>query len=127
MRTGALICAPDDEDDDCRGAEEDDCGGAACCAPTVPTTTMVALRTPTTFWNCRTRLCEIDADDSAAQNLVLQFQNVVGVRKATMVVVGTVGAQHAAPLQSSSSAPLQSSSSSSGAHMSAPVRIYYEK
>ncbi len=71
--------------------------------------------------------CEIDADDSAAQNLVLQFQNVVGVRKATMVVVGTEGAQHAAPLQSSSSAPLQSSSSSSGAHMSAPVRIYYEK
>src|SRR6266576_1845206 len=57
MRTGALICAPDDEDDDCRGADEDDCRGAACCAPSVPTTTMVALRTPTTFWNCRTRFC----------------------------------------------------------------------
>src|SRR6267378_4752324 len=57
MRTGALICAPDDEDDDCRGADEDDCRGAGCCAPTVPTTTMVALRTPTTFWNCMMRFC----------------------------------------------------------------------
>ena len=58
--------------------------------------------------------CEIDADDATIQNLVLQIQNVVGVRKATIVVVG---AQHAAPLHSSSSP---------GDNMSSSVRVYYE-
>jgi ketol-acid reductoisomerase len=45
--------------------------------------------------------CEIDADDAAIQNLVLQLQNVVGVRKAT-------------------------ATSSTGVTMSAEVRVYYE-
>jgi len=57
--------------------------------------------------------CEIDVDDATAVNLALLIQNVVGVRKATIVAVG---AQHAAPLQSSFS----------GVHMSSSVRVYYE-
>ena len=46
--------------------------------------------------------CEIDADDATIDNLIHQFQNVVGVRKAT------------------------SRTSNSGATMNAPVRVYYE-
>src|SRR5213594_3384876 len=66
--------------------------------------------------------CEIDADDATIQSLLLQIQNVVGVRKATASPPGlsqgvVVGAQHAAPLHSSSS---------SGDHMSSSVRVYYE-
>ena len=51
--------------------------------------------------------CEIDADEATAANLVHQFHNVVGVRRATATL--------------SSSSP-----SNSGAHMGAPVRVYYE-
>jgi ketol-acid reductoisomerase len=51
-------------------------------------------------WRLR---CEIDVDDATAQNLELLIENVVGVSKATITTL-----------------------SSSGAHMSAPVRIYYE-
>jgi len=58
--------------------------------------------------------CEIDADDATAQSLVLLIQNVIGVHKATIVVAG---AQHAAPLHSSSP---------SGDNMSSTVRVYYE-
>jgi len=58
--------------------------------------------------------CEIDADDATVESLLLQIKNVVGVRKATASVVG---AQHAAPLHSSSS---------SGDNMSSSVRVYYE-
>jgi len=58
--------------------------------------------------------CEIDADDVTVESLLLQIQNVVGVRKATAFVVG---AQHAAPLHSSSS---------SGDSMTSSVRVYYE-
>jgi len=58
--------------------------------------------------------CEIDADDATAQSLALLIQNVIGVHKATIV---EVGAQHAAPLHSSSF---------SGDHMSSAVRVYYE-
>jgi len=58
--------------------------------------------------------CEIDADDATLESLLLQIQNVVGVRKATASVVG---AQHAAPLHSSSP---------SGDNMSSSVRVYYE-
>jgi len=47
--------------------------------------------------------CEIDADDATADNLVLQIQNVIGVRKATITAI------------------------SSGGNMSAAVRVYYEK
>ncbi len=61
--------------------------------------------------------CEIDLDDATAENLVLLIENVIGVRKATITSI-VVGAQHAAPLHPSSF---------SGANMSAPVRIYYEK
>ncbi|HWC75283.1 MAG TPA: ketol-acid reductoisomerase [Gemmatimonadales bacterium] len=46
--------------------------------------------------------CEIDADDATVQSLVLQLQNVVGVRKAT------------------------ATSFSPGATMSSSVRVYYE-
>ncbi len=70
--------------------------------------------------------CEIDADDATLESLLLQIQNVVGVRKATASPLSSppdpsqdvvVGAQHAAPLHSSSS---------SGANMSSSVRVYYE-
>src|SRR5437899_11970852 len=47
--------------------------------------------------------CEIDADDATADNLVLQIQNVIGVRKATITAI------------------------SSGGNMGAAVRVYYEK
>jgi ketol-acid reductoisomerase len=47
--------------------------------------------------------CEIDADDATVESLLLQIQNVVGVRKAT-----------ATPIPSS------------GDHMSSSVRVYYE-
>ena len=47
--------------------------------------------------------CEIDADDATVQSLVLQLQNVVGVRKATAISI----------------AP-------SGGIMSSSVRVYYE-
>src|SRR4051812_48809438 len=46
--------------------------------------------------------CEIDADDATVESLLLQIQNVVGVRKAT------------------------ASSPSSGEIMSSSVRVYYE-
>ena len=59
--------------------------------------------------------CEIDVDDATAQSLVLLIQNVIGVKKATIAMVG---AQHAAPLHPSSF---------SGEPMSAAVRVYYEK
>ena len=66
--------------------------------------------------------CEIDADDATVESLLLQIQNVVGVRKATASPPDSsqgvvVGAQHAAPLHSSSS---------SGDNMSSSVRVYYE-
>ena len=66
--------------------------------------------------------CEIDADDATLESLLLQIQNVVGVRKATasspdLSQGAVVGAQHAAPLHSSSS---------SGDNMSSSVRVYYE-
>src|SRR3989475_11845802 len=47
--------------------------------------------------------CEIDADDATAQNLILQIQNVIGVRKATITSIP------------------------SGGDMSSAVRVYYEK
>jgi ketol-acid reductoisomerase len=49
--------------------------------------------------------CEIDVDDATAENLALLIENVIGVKQATIT----------------------SSPSHSGAAMSAPVRIYYEK
>jgi ketol-acid reductoisomerase len=58
--------------------------------------------------------CEIDADDATIESLLLQIQNVVGVRKAT---ARDVGAQHAAPLHQSSP---------SGDPMASSVRVYYE-
>ncbi len=58
--------------------------------------------------------CEIDADDATVESLLLQIQNVVGVRKATS---HHVGAQHAAPLHQSSP---------SGDPMASSVRVYYE-
>jgi ketol-acid reductoisomerase len=58
--------------------------------------------------------CEIEADDATVESLLLQIQNVVGVRKATS---HDVGAQRAAPLQQSSP---------SGDPMASPVRVYYE-
>ncbi len=66
--------------------------------------------------------CEIDAADATVESLLLQMQNVVGVRKATASPPGplhgvVVGAQHAAPLHSSSS---------SGDNMASSVRVYYE-
>jgi len=51
------------------------------------------------FWRMS---CTIDADDATVESLLLQFQNVVGVRKAT------------------------SSPSSSGDSMGSAVRVYYE-
>src|SRR5437867_4926840 len=60
--------------------------------------------------------CEIDADDATAENLVLLIENVIGVRKAAITSV-PVGAQHAAPLHSSSF---------SGGTMASAVRVYYE-
>ena len=62
--------------------------------------------------------CAIDVDDAAAQNLVQLIQNVVGVKKAT--------------ISSSPPGPLSfqergDAHPNSGAHMGAPVRIYYEK
>ena len=47
--------------------------------------------------------CEIDVDDATAENLTLLFENVVGVRKATITAL-----------------------TSSGVPMSSPVRVYYE-
>jgi len=47
--------------------------------------------------------CEIDADDTTVESLLLQIQNVVGVRKATATSI-----------------------QSSGDHMSSSVRVYYE-
>jgi ketol-acid reductoisomerase len=47
--------------------------------------------------------CEIDVDDATAENLTLLFENVVGVRKATITTI-----------------------SSSGVPMSSSVRVYYE-
>jgi ketol-acid reductoisomerase len=64
--------------------------------------------------------CEIEADDATVESLLLQIQNVVGVRKATASSRGPshdVGAQHAAPLHPSSS---------SGDDMAPSVRVYYE-
>ena len=58
--------------------------------------------------------CEIDADDATVESLLLQINNVVGVREATS---HAVGARHAAPL-------LQSSPS--GDPMASSVRVYYE-
>jgi len=49
--------------------------------------------------------CEIDADDATVESLLLQIQNVVGVRKASAE---------------------STSISSSGDHMSSSVRVYYE-
>ena len=64
--------------------------------------------------------CEIDADDATVESLLLQIQNVVGVRKATASSPPPshdVGAQHAAPLHQSPS---------SGDDMASSVRVYYE-
>jgi ketol-acid reductoisomerase len=58
--------------------------------------------------------CELDADDATVDSLLLQIQNVVGVREATS---HDVGAQHAAPLHQSSP---------SGDPMASSVRVYYE-
>jgi len=58
--------------------------------------------------------CEIDADDATVESLLLQIQNVVGVREATS---HDVRAQHAAPLHQSSP---------SGDPMASAVRVYYE-
>ena len=70
---------------------------------------------PTGVWRLT---CEIDADDATVESLLLQIQNVVGVRKATASSPSNdVGAQHAAPLHQSSS---------SGDDMSSSVRVYYE-
>jgi ketol-acid reductoisomerase len=56
--------------------------------------------------------CDIDADDATIENLVLQLQNVVGVRKAT----------------SSPPDPLSlRARGNEGESMSAGVRVYYEK
>jgi ketol-acid reductoisomerase len=65
--------------------------------------------------------CEIDADDAAAQNLVLLIQNVIGVKQAT---IASVLSSPPDPL----SVPERGDSTlGSGASMSAPVRIYYEQ
>jgi ketol-acid reductoisomerase len=64
--------------------------------------------------------CEIDADDATVESLLLQIQNVVGVREATASSPPPshdVGAQHAAPLHQSPS---------SGDDMASSVRVYYE-
>ena len=53
--------------------------------------------------------CEIDADDATLESLLLQIQNVVGVRKAT-----------------ASSPPGPNEVSSLGDDMSSSVRVYYE-
>jgi ketol-acid reductoisomerase len=63
--------------------------------------------------------CEVDADDATVESLLLQIQNVVGVRKAT-----------ASP-PSSPPGPLSvpergNDDSSFGDHMSSSVRVYYE-
>jgi ketol-acid reductoisomerase len=60
--------------------------------------------------------CEIDADDATIQNLLLQIQNVVGVRTATA----------SSPPGPLSRGERGNSSSTSGDTMGTSIRVYYE-
>ena len=89
--------------------------------------------------------CEVDVDDATAESIALLMINVVGVTNATVAPVsssppGPLSLPERSSLpdplsvseRSSPPDPLSvpergNSTSSFGAHMSAPVRIYYEK
>ncbi|HYX82635.1 MAG TPA: ketol-acid reductoisomerase [Gemmatimonadales bacterium] len=71
--------------------------------------------------------CEIDVDDATAQNLMLLIENVVGVRNATITSSPPDPRSGSSPPEPLSVPERGDASSKSGAKMSAPVRIYYEK
>jgi len=61
--------------------------------------------------------CDIDADDATVQSLLLQIQNVIGVRRATVT---------SSPPDTLSHGERGDSRSFSGDTMSSAVRVYYE-
>ena len=67
---------------------------------------------PTGVWRLT---CEIDADDATVESLLLQIQNVVGVRKATASPPGPLSVPE-----------MGNEASSLGDDMSSSVRVYYE-